>query len=108
MKTIVKLGSFLACILLSCQVAHAQGSQFDGPYIGIDGSYDKHTATSTAISNAPTGFVTPGTAVYNTDGPSTGIFIGYRQSVDRFTVAAEARYNYSFVSFIFFTSGNHN
>ncbi len=97
MKIFLKIGGFLACILFLTQTANAQGSQYDGLYLGLDGSYDKHKAVSYRTENQPAGFVLPNTNTYSDDGPAAGIFIGYRQSVDRFTVAAEARYTYSFV-----------
>ena len=98
MKFLFKIMAFMACTQFLIHTANAQGSQYDGPYIGLDGSYDKHTPVSATLITQPTGFVLPSTAAYSDDGISAGIFVGYRQSLENFTVAAEARYTYSFVS----------
>ena len=100
MKTILILGGLLACILCLPITAYSQGHPSDGLYIGLDGSYDKIDETSTLIPGAEGAnlLVVPSRAIYRIDGIAAGIFVGYRQSSGRFTVAAEARYGYGFAS----------
>lgn len=97
MKNMFKLGGLMAFVMFSTQFAFAQQSVHDGIYMGVDGSYDKHEAVSITVEQSVPNLVAPSTAVYTDDGIAAGIFAGYRQSYDRFTVAAEARYAYSFV-----------
>ena len=98
MNKIFKLAGLLACVVFSTSTAFAQQSVHDGIYMGVDGSYDKHEAVSVTVEQGSAGFVAPDASVYTDDGISAGVFIGYRQSYDRITVAAEVRYAYSFVS----------
>ncbi|MBL4601733.1 MAG: outer membrane beta-barrel protein [Emcibacteraceae bacterium] len=100
MKTILRLGGLLACILCLPITAYSQGHPSDGLYIGLDGSYDKTTETSTLIPGAEGAnlLVIPSPAIYDLNGIAAGIFVGYRQSSGRFTVAVEARYGYGFAS----------
>jgi len=65
--------------------------------MGVDGSYDIERYNNYTVESLTDRTPTDGSTIYNDEGPAAGIFIGYRLSEDRFTIAAEARYGYSFI-----------
>tara|TARA_R110002096_G_scaffold309403_4_gene504000 strand:+ start:26600 stop:27238 length:639 start_codon:yes stop_codon:yes gene_type:complete len=88
MKKILALSALMLGLVTPLQFAMSQGQPSDGFYVGIDGSFDQLKDNINATPDN----------IYNADGPAVGLFAGYRQSQGRFTVAAEARYGYSFAS----------
>lgn len=107
MNMLLKLGGPLVFLLLSVQTSHAQGSNHDGFYMGVEGSYAKTEHNDTTVV-APTfeGVVfeadilseTSRNPVYTAEGAGAGFIIGYRMSSGRFTVATEASYSHGFIS----------
>ncbi|MCP5381063.1 MAG: outer membrane beta-barrel protein [Kordiimonadaceae bacterium] len=88
MKKLLITTSIITGFLLPLHSAFAQGHSTDGLYVGLDGSYDQLKDNILATPEN----------IYSADGADIGIFAGYRQSQDQFTVAAEVRYGYSFAS----------
>jgi len=86
MKYIFTFFALLFGVMIPFQFALSQSHPADGPYIGIDGSYDLLKDNISAT----------GDNVYSTNEPAVGIFAGFRQTQGQFTVAAEIRYGYSF------------
>lgn len=97
MKIKFILGGLLATITLGTYSATAQTSRYDGLYMGLDATYDITKYKQREITSL-TGFIpTDDRSIYNDEGPAAGIFLGYRLTEGRFTVATEGRYGYSFL-----------
>lgn len=107
MKSLLKLGGPLVFLILSTQTGYAQGSNHDGFYMGVEGSYNKTQHNNTTVIE-PTydGVVfeedilseASRNPVYTAEGAGAGLLLGYRKSSGRFTVAVEGSYSYSFIS----------
>ncbi len=78
----------MTSVFMPVNIALSQQYNSDGIYVGLDGSYDQIRDNIKATPDN----------IYNANGTAFGIFVGYRGSQDKFTVAVEARYGYSFIS----------
>lgn len=104
-NTMLKIAT-LAALLLPAQAAFSQTSQFDGPYMGVEGSYAQTKNNAIEIIEPEIDGVylendVPSTSFrnpkYDADGVIAGLFFGYRLSEGQFTLAAEASYSNNFV-----------
>ncbi len=106
MNKLFKLGGLMVLVFCAAQSVYAQGSAYDGFYMGLEGSFaqTKHTATE-VIEPTYNGIVFAGDILpesfrnptFTDDGFGAGIFAGFRLSQGVFTVATEATYGYSFI-----------
>lgn len=87
-------GGLLASLLLIAQPAIAQGHKNDGLFGGVDGSYDLHNDNTELLATK-----------ISFEGGAAGVFVGYRQTNNKFSVAVEARYGYGFASYTNITNG---
>lgn len=105
MKFIV--GGLMATMTVGTYSANAQSSVHDGLYMGIEGSYAKTSQTDLTI--LPPDFegvvlendilsATSRNPLYTAEGAGAGVFLGYRASQGKFTLASEISYAYSFIS----------
>lgn len=97
MNLFIKLGYILVGTLFLTQIASAQGHSQDGLYMGVDATYDISRFSDFAVESLTDTLPTDVKTIYNDEGPAAGIFIGFRFTQGRYTVATEARYGYSFI-----------